>query len=234
MTKTNKEQEKSYYKDGKFNSGLFRNAVIKRMKESNLSASARLVLLALLDYAHDKAEVWPSITGIEKFTGFKRRAIFNIIKDLEDSHFIKKDKIPKKNGIGNSYTILATSAFKTPVMKLNRCIKNTSTSALNAPELVHEMHPNTKSINNFNIKAESDFFSENEGETPEPQEQEATHKDWDYFLGNEGEEVTIPHTKSKDEPIKKKEEGNIFLSHPELEERLQSFYRRVEERKCSI
>lgn len=69
-----------------------------------LSASQKLVLLCLADYAQEKdMKAWPSVSVIAEWTGLNRKSVIQAVKFLEDEGFLM---VKKENGKGNVYTLL--------------------------------------------------------------------------------------------------------------------------------
>lgn len=69
-----------------------------------LSASQKLVLLCLADYAQEKdMKAWPSVSVIAEWSGLNRKSVIQAVKFLEDEGFLM---VKKENGKGNVYTLL--------------------------------------------------------------------------------------------------------------------------------
>ena len=101
---------------------------------------------------------FPSVATLQKECGISsKHAVLNALTALEDAGLIVKDRRfdDKGNNKSNVYHIISNPEGGSAGDALGG-------SALNAPGVVHEMHPNYKKVNNKNIsnKEEASILSE--------------------------------------------------------------------------
>lgn len=74
---------------------------IKLMSEVfalSLRPAEKLVLLALADHANDQGDAWPSVETLAKKSSTSSRTVLRILKELESSGWLTRQKRSRKNG----------------------------------------------------------------------------------------------------------------------------------------
>lgn len=66
--------------------------------ELTLRPADKLVLLALADHANDEGHAWPSVETLAKKSSTSRRTVLRILKELESSGWLTRQKRNRKNG----------------------------------------------------------------------------------------------------------------------------------------
>ena len=123
-------------------------AVAWAFKQDIKQSSAKLVLLALGDFANDEYIAYPSIATLQEKTSCSRQTIINSIELLIDIELISKvdkEHIAKKYQKNQNCYLLhtnKTSPKNRPVQKLDQSKNLTKGSLKIRPKVVQKLDPN--------------------------------------------------------------------------------------------
>lgn len=79
--------------------------------KTDITASRKIVLLALCDNANDQGQCYPSIASIANRCSLTERAVYNCLRDLESDGYIRRDA---RDGRSTVYNITNPRTWFTP------------------------------------------------------------------------------------------------------------------------
>ncbi|WP_340676205.1 helix-turn-helix domain-containing protein [Paraperlucidibaca sp.] len=99
--------------------------------ELSLRPADKLVLLALADHADDEGSAWPSIETLAKKSSTSRRTVLRILKELEQSGLLTRQKRSRKNGSRTSSLYKLFLGDNLSPRKVNKVSPNGTTGVSN-------------------------------------------------------------------------------------------------------